>query len=146
MEIVVAAFVMAVLTVPLFSLLSSQWQELEGASREALLHGYAIDRLAEEESRLVVSGFGSEHKRASKEIDLRGQGGSLSGRETVSIQPTASTTALWKVTIDIEWKEFGPQARQGVLSVSSLVVRREHCLRLPLVEPTSEQVEGGMAP
>lgn len=128
LEVAIATVILAVLVIPAFSLFSMQRHQVASAGREVLVHSYALQRLAEEESRLNLFHFASGR---SATADVRPPGDTLSVREVVSVGPAATCTGLWKVTISLTYADEVSRGESRTLTLSKLVVDRELPTRLP---------------
>jgi type II secretory pathway pseudopilin PulG len=124
LELVLAAAILATLVVAAFDLLSMQRREVFGSERSLLLHARALQRLAEEESRLNVLRFASPPDGTATVL----QG--LGATETVSAAPVPDTTGLWSLEVKLEYAD-GPASATRTIAVTRLVVDRDGLTRLP---------------
>lgn len=127
LELVIAALILSVLVASAFDLLSMQRQEVAGSERSLLMHARAVQRLAEEESRLNVVGFSAPSTAATTTpvFDV-----ALGITETVSIARTEECTGLWKLTVLLSYAE-GAAATTRTVEVTRLIVERDFLTRLP---------------
>ncbi|MBI4862959.1 MAG: prepilin-type N-terminal cleavage/methylation domain-containing protein [Candidatus Riflebacteria bacterium] len=127
LEIVIAAAILSAMVVSAFDLLSMQRREVAASERALLLHAYAVQRLAEEESRLNVVRFASA---PAPRTTTSPPGESLPFTETMSAAPMADCTGLWRLTIALTYAEGSPATARTV-SLSRLIVDRDLLTRLP---------------
>ena len=129
-EVLIAALVLALVAIPLFSLLTVQKHQLTWASRETLVTAYAVDRLAEEEARLTVLGF-RPRARASRPVEL------LQATEALEVSSSPDLGSLFKISLTLSWKDE-PSGTPRELSLYKLVVDRDAASRAVLVRPAWE--------
>lgn len=129
LEVVIAAAILSTLAIPAFELFSLQGHQVAGAQRDLALHDYALQRLAEEESRQVM-GHWSGERTASRAVRPPGQATSVA--ETLSVAPVPACTGLWRLDIDLAYADESTRGVTRRIAVSRLVVDRDVPARLPV--------------
>lgn len=127
LEIVIATLILAVLVASAFDLFSMQRQEVAESERSLFLHAHAVQRLAEEESRLNVLRFSSP---PSLTTTTQAPGEAFGFTEAMSVEPMAECTGLWKLTILLTYADRTSTTTRSV-SLSRLVVDRDRLTGLP---------------
>jgi hypothetical protein len=128
LEVLVAVALLSALVLPAFELFSVQRHQVAAAQRKLLLHGFALERLDEEESRLNALGFSGP--RTLSEV-VRPPGESLSVAATLSVSAVPSCTGLWLVTVGLTCADESTRGVARTVAVSRLVVDRDCATRLP---------------
>lgn len=123
LEVMIGSAILAVLGLASFDLLSMQRREVYGSERSLLLHARAMERLAEEESRLNVLRFSSPPGQTTTSL------AALGVTETVSVERVTDCTGLWSLEVQEAYPD--PATRiSHVITVSRLVVDRDGLTRL----------------
>jgi len=130
LEVLLVVSIMTAVLLPLFDLFSLQRRQVFSAGEEVTFHSYAIQRLAEEESRLNVMRFPAGGGRSQKEVQPPGTGQSIN--ETLSVTAVPECTGLWRLTIDLSWKSAVASGAKRELSLTKLIVDRSLATRLPI--------------
>lgn len=128
LELVVAATILAILVASVFDLFTMQRHEVAASERGLFLHARAVQRLAEEESRLSVSRFASPATPATS-APSNAVGDAFPFTEALSVAPSDECTGLYKVTVNLSYTDESNTAR--TLTVTKLVVDRDRLTRLP---------------
>ena len=130
LEVLIVVGILTGLALPLFELFSVQRGQVTTAGREVVLNSYALQRLAEEESRLTVIRYDTEGGTTARRVQPPGS--SLSVGETLSVTRVVDCTGLWSLTIRIDWRDPTGVAADRRLTLSRLVVDRGLSSHLPI--------------
>lgn len=128
LEVVLAVALVSALVLPTFELFSMQRHQVASAQRKLLLHGFALERLDEEESRLNALGFSGP--RSAREV-VRPPGEALSVAATLSVSAVPTCTGLWLLSVGLTYADESTRGVAHTVSISRLVVDRERAARLP---------------
>jgi hypothetical protein len=129
LEVAIAVTILAALVIPAFELFSVQRHQVGSSERELLLNGYALQRLAEEESRLNIAQFVYPYPAGASSTTTPPVGMPPMS-ESVSIAPISDTTGLWQINIQLVYKDQVSGPTQTV-SLTRLVVDRDLPTRVP---------------
>jgi type II secretory pathway pseudopilin PulG len=130
LEVLLVVAIMTTVLLPLFDLFSLQRRQVTSAGEEVAFHSYAIQRLAEEESRLNVLRFPPGVGKTRKEV--RPPGSNRSIIETMSVTSVPDCTGLWRLTVELSWTSVLTSGANRELSLTKLVVDRSLATRLPI--------------
>lgn len=124
LEVMIGAAILAVLGLASFDLMSMQRREVFGSERSLLLHARALERLAEEESRLNVLRFSTPPGQTTTAL------AALGVTETVSVERVPDCTGLWSLEVHEAYQDPTTRASHEI-AVTRLVVDRDGLTRLP---------------
>jgi hypothetical protein len=141
LEVLLVVAILSAMLLPLFQLFSLQRTQVASAGHQVLMNSFALQRLAEEESRMNVLRF--TDKMGTVRRTVRPRGAAVSVEETMSVSAVADCTGLYAITVELGWTEVTAGSARRQIELTRLIVDRGLATRLEVGTRETATTTGG---